>query len=339
MRLRIWTMLMVGAISFAVVGCDSDDGGGEGTGSDETGAEETGAEETGAEETGAEETGAEETGDETGEPLTDACTNEDDWAVLGTPEGQDAVADGTKSCATGPSCIVNLLTDDPVKFAEGVECVADCLAEAAGISAGCATCYSEVAACGAQNCAAPCLGPDAEACNDCLAEAECSANFPTCSGIGGDETGEEETGAEETGEEETGEEETGAEETGEEETGAEETGEEETGAEETGEEETGDEDGEEPSVEHVVGNAGNNFDPADITIAVGDTVSFELAGNHNAVEVDQATYDAQGTTALEDGFALPLGGGVAGPFDEAGMHYYVCTPHAGLGMVGTITVE
>ena len=94
----------------------------------------------------------------------------------------------------------------------------------------------------------------------------------------------------------------------------------------------------EEAITHVVGNAGNTFDPADITIAVGDSVSFELAGNHNAVEVDQATYDAQGTTALEGGFALPLGGGVAGPFDAAGMHYYVCTPHAGLGMVGTITV-
>jgi len=68
-------------------------------------------------------------------------------------------------------------------------------------------------------------------------------------------------------------------------------------------------------------------------------VSFELAGNHNAREVDQATYDAKGTVALEGGFDLPLGGGVAGPFDEAGMHYFVCTPHAGLGMVGTITVE
>ena len=59
MRLRIWTMLMLGALSFAVVGCGSDGGGG-GDAGEETGETDGETGETDG-----------ETGDETGDPV--AC--------------------------------------------------------------------------------------------------------------------------------------------------------------------------------------------------------------------------------------------------------------------------
>ncbi|MDO9257027.1 MAG: T9SS type A sorting domain-containing protein [Bacteroidales bacterium] len=89
----------------------------------------------------------------------------------------------------------------------------------------------------------------------------------------------------------------------------------------------------------TVTNSGTSFSPGTITINPGDDVNFNITDSHNAVEVSQATYNANGTTPLSGGFSVPFGGGTV-PVDKltAGIHYYVCTPHAGFGMKGTITV-
>jgi len=69
-------------------------------------------------------------------------------------------------------------------------------------------------------------------------------------------------------------------------------------------------------------------------------VNFALAAIHNAVEVSQSTWDANGTTALPGGFQEPLGGGLVLPAQlGVGTHYYVCQPHASLGMKGIIIVQ
>jgi plastocyanin len=89
----------------------------------------------------------------------------------------------------------------------------------------------------------------------------------------------------------------------------------------------------------TITNSGTSFNSAAVTITLGDNISFSLGSNHNAVEVSQATYDAKGNTPLEGGFSVAFGGGtVASNLLTAGIHYYVCTPHAALGMRGTITV-
>lgn len=90
------------------------------------------------------------------------------------------------------------------------------------------------------------------------------------------------------------------------------------------------------SAEYTVMNSGNTFSPATLNINIGDTVNFTLGDMHNAVEVSQATYEANGSTS-NGGFSLPLGGG-SQVFDETGTYYYVCTPHASLGMKGIINV-
>jgi plastocyanin len=87
----------------------------------------------------------------------------------------------------------------------------------------------------------------------------------------------------------------------------------------------------------TVTNSGATFTPADITINQGDTVIFQISTSHNVVEVSQATYDANGNTS-NGGFTLPFGGGSI-VLANAGKYYYVCAPHANIGMKGTITVS
>lgn len=87
-------------------------------------------------------------------------------------------------------------------------------------------------------------------------------------------------------------------------------------------------------------NSGFTFNPASITIALGDSVKFILASAHNGTEVSEATWSANGTTALAGGFQTEFGGGVVLPAElEVGTHYYVCTAHASSGMKGTIIVQ
>lgn len=90
----------------------------------------------------------------------------------------------------------------------------------------------------------------------------------------------------------------------------------------------------------TITNAGMTFSPATITINQGDIVSFNLAIAHNAVEVSQSTWNANGNTPLSGGFSTPFGGGqVLSDKLTVGTHYYVCTPHASMGMKGTIIVQ
>lgn len=87
-------------------------------------------------------------------------------------------------------------------------------------------------------------------------------------------------------------------------------------------------------------NEGFTFSPENINIQLGDSIVFDLGGIHNAVEVSQETWEANGNTPLEGGFAVPFGGGLVTPDMLAtGTHYYVCEPHAEGGMKGMIVVQ
>lgn len=84
-------------------------------------------------------------------------------------------------------------------------------------------------------------------------------------------------------------------------------------------------------------NSGFEFSPDDVTINVGDTVNFQLEAIHNAVEVSEGTWTENGNTPLAGGFSTPFGGGQVTGL-TAGVHFYVCTPHASGGMKGKINV-
>lgn len=88
---------------------------------------------------------------------------------------------------------------------------------------------------------------------------------------------------------------------------------------------------------HVVADLGFTFTPDSITIMLGDTVDFQINQSHDAVEVSQSTWNANGTTPLQGGFNVPFGGGQA-IITTPGVHYYVCVPHVVGGMKGRIFV-
>ncbi len=95
-----------------------------------------------------------------------------------------------------------------------------------------------------------------------------------------------------------------------------------------------------PVTKEVKTTGANTFDPAETTIAVGDSVKFTNGSNHNAVEVDEATYTSGGTTK-KTGAIIDVGFGATATvkFDKAGTYYFVCQPHAGMGMKGKIVVK
>jgi plastocyanin len=90
----------------------------------------------------------------------------------------------------------------------------------------------------------------------------------------------------------------------------------------------------------TITNVGFTFSPATVTIHLGDSVNFTLEASHNALEVSQTTWNANGTTPLAGGFQTPFGGGLVLPsLLGVGTHYYVCTNHVSGGMKGIIIVQ
>ena len=91
----------------------------------------------------------------------------------------------------------------------------------------------------------------------------------------------------------------------------------------------------------TIGNSGFTFSPDTVTITLGDSVKFVVASIHEPVEVSQATWNANGNTALSGGFSTPFGGGLVLPAQlTVGTHWYVCSPHAAsMHMKGVIIVK
>jgi plastocyanin len=88
---------------------------------------------------------------------------------------------------------------------------------------------------------------------------------------------------------------------------------------------------------HIVTNAGNTFTPANITIAVGDTVEWQWGGGSHTV--------TSGTGIADPNFGNMFNApwNAANPtfsftYNSAGVFPYFCIPHEGLGMVGTVEV-
>jgi plastocyanin len=91
---------------------------------------------------------------------------------------------------------------------------------------------------------------------------------------------------------------------------------------------------------YTITSPGFTFSPSTITIVSGDNIDFNIDGIHNVIEVSQATWNANGNTALPGGFQLPFGGGLLQASElPVGTHYYVCGPHASAGMKGIIIVQ
>ncbi len=96
------------------------------------------------------------------------------------------------------------------------------------------------------------------------------------------------------------------------------------------------------TVSVVMGEGGMlTYSPAEVTIAAGDTVHFEvgLAGPHNVV-FDPANSAGDVSAISHNGLEMSGGFDVKFPSDAAkGDYSFYCEPHRGAGMVGKVVVQ
>lgn len=97
-------------------------------------------------------------------------------------------------------------------------------------------------------------------------------------------------------------------------------------------------------------DGGLAFAPEELTVSVGDTVTWDFQAPTHNVSAWPEMHDkisipdgAEGFGTMEQGgdaFAtIEEGETFEHTFETAGEYTYVCTPHAASGMVGTIVVE
>ena len=90
--------------------------------------------------------------------------------------------------------------------------------------------------------------------------------------------------------------------------------------------------------DHMVdATSANEFTPADITINVGEVVGWTNQGGNHNVNGSLATYP-DNPEGFDNGAASTDTWTYSKTFTIAGVYDYQCDPHAGLGMVGTVTV-
>ncbi len=95
----------------------------------------------------------------------------------------------------------------------------------------------------------------------------------------------------------------------------------------------------------TINTNGMMFSPDSIWVNIGDTVFFNTGGYHNAVQVDSTTWTNQDTTS-NGGFFFP-GNATANQYiiidtninHTNGIIYYVCQPHASMGMTGRLFIN
>lgn len=91
----------------------------------------------------------------------------------------------------------------------------------------------------------------------------------------------------------------------------------------------------------TVRTVGLLFSPEAITVELGDTVQFEIAVGHNVVETTEVGSCLSKPGGFRSGssdldtsvrsWSITLG--------AVGTYPYMCTPHCGLGMTGSIVVQ
>ena len=78
---------------------------------------------------------------------------------------------------------------------------------------------------------------------------------------------------------------------------------------------------------NLITTSGLNFVPEVLNCNVGDTIFFELANSHNAIEVSEENYNSNNAILLENGFELGFGESNYIVVVESKTYFYVCAPH------------
>ncbi len=88
----------------------------------------------------------------------------------------------------------------------------------------------------------------------------------------------------------------------------------------------------------IITQNSNTFAPASATVDVGETVTFNVSTQHTATQVSEETWMVNGNTPLPGGFNFGSGMHEFVPASP-GTIYFVCIPHAGMGMKGQLVVQ
>lgn len=107
-----------------------------------------------------------------------------------------------------------------------------------------------------------------------------------------------------------------------------------------------------PDADVIAGADGKNvFNPTELTVQVGETVSWGFASaGHNVccrpddndmveLPADAEEFASYGPDESPQSSLVPRGETYEHAFDLVGTYVYVCIPHVTQGMVGTIRVE
>jgi plastocyanin len=87
-------------------------------------------------------------------------------------------------------------------------------------------------------------------------------------------------------------------------------------------------------------NGSYAYEPAEITVSVGDTVTWNWdSRNHNIVVSEQPDDASWSGTEGDAATAYDAPHTYEYTFDAPGTYEYYCQPHEGLGMAGTVVVE
>lgn len=86
-----------------------------------------------------------------------------------------------------------------------------------------------------------------------------------------------------------------------------------------------------------ISTVGFTFSPALLTVQVSTDITVTIGGQHTMTEVSEATWNANGNTS-NGGFNFGPGTNTLN-LTIPGTYYYVCSPHANMGMKGRIVVE
>ncbi len=120
---------------------------------------------TGAMDTGMMDSGPIDTGASTDTAAAGACTNAADKTILDSGKVQDA----TTTCAMQSM-------GDATKAAA-------CVKTQTGLSDGCSTCFAGILSCTFKNCLSSCMGGKTPACDQCMIDKGCNADFGVCAGV------------------------------------------------------------------------------------------------------------------------------------------------------------
>jgi plastocyanin len=91
------------------------------------------------------------------------------------------------------------------------------------------------------------------------------------------------------------------------------------------------------ATQYTVNFNGFSYTPPNLQVNVGDTVNLPASTSHRLVQVDQATWTANGSTQLTGGFNTVTNIQIV--ISSTENIYYVCATHVGSGMKGKIEVS